>query len=59
MVSLKRLASVQCAPGSSPWCLAWGNPQVTVDEPWVNHAGWWFQPYPSEEYEFVNWDQLG
>ena len=19
-------------------------------------AGWWFQPYPSEKYEFVSWD---
>ena len=21
-----------------------------------NNAGWWYEPYPSEKYEFVNWD---
>ena len=31
-------------------------PRWYINNHMNNIAGWWFQPYPSEKYEFVSWD---
>ena len=43
------------------WMIFWGvqsrwKHSILLDNPWIIYGSGWWYTYPSEKYEFVNWD---